>query len=181
MGSILVKDTVEGKSLVFNAFAVGDNTFRELLYRAVFRRVEDSERTQSIVVVQGTGKYSHCTHRHLSSITLIIDRIPFWLSFGVGAPAKEPSPRKRGPSSHFEICAASLIVKGLTLTATVIDEASLGIAILLFVEDERGATSLQAESESQVEIYRRGEGSCRNIQRRPTPAACRNNDEATKR
>jgi hypothetical protein len=56
--------------------------------------------------------------------------MPFWLSFGVGAPAKEPSPRKSGPSSHFEICAASRIVKGLTRTATVIDEASLEIAMV---------------------------------------------------
>lgn len=47
-------------------------------------------------------------------------------------------------------------MKGLTLTATVIDEASLGIAILLFIEYESGGTSLQAESESQVEIIGAG-------------------------
>lgn len=53
LGGILVKDTVEGECLVFNAFAVGDDTFRELLYRAVFRRIEDSEGNRSIIVRNG--------------------------------------------------------------------------------------------------------------------------------
>lgn len=53
----------------------------------------------------------------------MIERRPFWESFGVGAAAREPSPRKRVESSHFVNCAASLMVKGRTLTATEIEEA----------------------------------------------------------
>lgn len=52
-----------------------------------------------------------------------MDRIPFWFSLGVGTPASEPSPRNRGLSSVLESWAASRIVKGLTRTATVIEEA----------------------------------------------------------
>lgn len=59
-----------------------------------------------------------------------MDRIPFWLSFGVGAPAREPSPRNSGPSSHRVIWAASLIVNGRTLTVTLIEEAPSEAAML---------------------------------------------------
>jgi hypothetical protein len=43
------------------------------------------------------------TYRDLSSTTLITDRMPRWLSFGAGAPASEPSPRKRVPSSVLDL------------------------------------------------------------------------------
>jgi hypothetical protein len=76
--------------------------------------------------------WSHIkTHRHRSSITLTMERIPFWLSFGVGAPASDPSPRKSGPSSDLEICAASRIVKGRTRTATLIEEAPSGTGMVV--------------------------------------------------
>lgn len=52
------------------------------------------------------------------------DLMPFCDSFGVGAAAREPSPRNRGPSSHFVICAASLIVNGRTRTVTEIELAA---------------------------------------------------------
>lgn len=38
---ILVKDTVEGECLVFDAFAIGDNASGELLDRVVLGRIED--------------------------------------------------------------------------------------------------------------------------------------------
>lgn len=63
-------------------------------------------------------------YKHLSSTTFMTDLMPFCDSFGVGAAAKDPSPRKRGPSSHFVICAASLIVNGLTRTVTEIELAA---------------------------------------------------------
>lgn len=61
-----------------------------------------------------------------------MDRIPFWFSLGVGTPANDPSPRKRGPSSVLEIWAASRIVKGLTRTVTVIEEAPSEEAMMEF-------------------------------------------------
>jgi len=64
------------------------------------------------------------TYKHLSSTTLITDRNPFCDNFGVGALASDPSPKNRGPSSHFVICAASRIVKGLTRTVTEIEFAA---------------------------------------------------------
>ena len=63
-------------------------------------------------------------------MTLTIDLIPFWLSLGVeAAAAKDPSPRKSGPSSHFVIWAASRKVNGRTRIATEMDDVSLGVGI----------------------------------------------------
>lgn len=71
------------------------------------------------------------TYKHLSSTTLMIDRRPFLDSFGVGAAAREPSPRKIVESSHFVSCAASRMVKGRTRTVTEIDEAPSETAMIL--------------------------------------------------
>lgn len=47
------------------------------------------------------------TYKHRSSTTLMTDRMPRWLSFGVGAPASEPSPRKTELSSDFTLVLVS--------------------------------------------------------------------------
>lgn len=65
----------------------------------------------------------------MSSTTLMIDLSPFFESFGVGAAAREPSPKKIVESSHFVNCAASLIVNGRTRTVTEIDDAPSEMAI----------------------------------------------------
>lgn len=65
-------------------------------------------------------------------MTLTMDRIPFWFSLGVGTPARDPSPRNRGLSSVLASWAASRIVKGLTRTATVIEEAPSEEAMMEF-------------------------------------------------
>ena len=65
-------------------------------------------------------------------MTLITDRMPFCDSFGVGAAAREPSPRNKGPSSHFVNWAASLIVNGLTRTVTEIEDAPAEAAIVCY-------------------------------------------------
>lgn len=62
-------------------------------------------------------------YKHFSSMTLMTDRIPFECSFGVGAAASDPSPRKSVWSSHFANCAASLMVNGRTRTVTEMDDA----------------------------------------------------------
>jgi hypothetical protein len=74
---------------------------------------------------------------------LITDRRPFCDSFGVGAAAREPSPKKIVESSHFVNCAASLIVKGRTLTVTEIEEAPSEEAILLVPLEERAQTNAE--------------------------------------
>ena len=56
-------------------------------------------------------------------MTLMTDRIPFECSFGVGAAASEPSPRKSVCSSLLASCAASLMVNGRTRTVTEMDDA----------------------------------------------------------
>lgn len=43
------------------------------------------------------------THRHRSSTTLTMLRMPRWFSFGVGTAASEPSPKKSVPSSFFTL------------------------------------------------------------------------------
>lgn len=53
---------------------------------------------RQITVSRGS---SDATYKHLSSTTLMTDRRPFEASFGVGAAASEPSPKKTVPSSHF--------------------------------------------------------------------------------
>jgi hypothetical protein len=63
-------------------------------------------------------------------------RIPFELSFGVGAAAKEPSPRNNAWSSHLDNCAASRIVNGRTRTVTEMDEAPSAAMITLDWEAE---------------------------------------------
>ena len=67
----------------------------------------------------------------------MIERRPFWDSFGVGAAAREPSPRNSVESSHFVNCAASLMVNGRTLTATEIEEAPSEAAIMYVYTVER--------------------------------------------
>lgn len=128
LAGILIENPVESKSLVFHTFTVGNDTPGEFVYGVVFRGIEYP--FQDLVSTCLNKQFNAFTYRHLSSMTFTIDRRPFWFSFGVGAPAREPSPRNSGPSSHFVICAASLIVNGLTLTATVIEEESLGGPIL---------------------------------------------------
>lgn len=71
------------------------------------------------------------TYRHLSSTTLMMDLRPFFDSFGVGAAAREPSPRKMVESSHFVSCAASRIVNGRTRTVTEMEEAPSVTAMVL--------------------------------------------------
>ena len=44
------------------------------------------------------------TYKLRSSTTLITDRIPRWFSFGVGAAAREPSPRNTVLSSFLTLC-----------------------------------------------------------------------------
>lgn len=46
-------------------------------------------------------------HRHLSSTTFKTGRIPLDASLGVGAPARDPSPKNSGPSGIWANCAAS--------------------------------------------------------------------------
>lgn len=58
------------------------------------------------------------------------DLRPFCESFGVGAAASDPSPRKRGPSSVFANCAASRIVNGRTRTVTEMLDAPSAAAML---------------------------------------------------
>ena len=55
----------------------------------------------SILSVSGANIGILRTYRHLSSTTLITGRMPLPPSFGVGTPARDPSPRKSVPSSHF--------------------------------------------------------------------------------
>lgn len=57
--------------------------------------------------------------------------MPFCDSFGVGAAAKEPSPRKIVESSHVLNCAASRMVKGRTRTVTEMEEAPSEAAIVV--------------------------------------------------
>ena len=90
-------------------------------------------------------------HRHLSSTTFSTGRMPFVFSKGAGAPAREPSPRKRGPSGTCVNCAASRTcdvdklecgkkgassghtVNGRTLIATLIEEAPSVAAMIACV------------------------------------------------
>jgi len=51
------------------------------------------------------------------------------MSLGAGTPASDPSPRNRGPSSHFVNWAASRIVNGLTRTVTEMEAAPSVAAI----------------------------------------------------
>jgi hypothetical protein len=70
-------------------------------------------------------------YRHFSSSTLITGRMPFELSFGVGIPAREPSPRNSAWSSHFDNCAASRMVNGRTRTVTEMDDAPSAAIVAL--------------------------------------------------
>ena len=60
----------------------------------------------------------------------MMDRKPFFESFGVGTAANDPSPRKIVESSHFVNCAASLIVNGRTRIVTEIEDAPSGMPIV---------------------------------------------------
>lgn len=55
---------------------------------------------------------------------------PFLDSFGVGAAARDPSPRKMVESSHLVNCAASRMVNGRTRTVTEIDDAPSEMAMV---------------------------------------------------
>lgn len=57
--------------------------------------------------------------------------MPLELSRGVGAAAREPSPRKRAWSSHFDNCAASRMVNGRTRTVTEMDDAPSAAMVAL--------------------------------------------------
>jgi hypothetical protein len=50
-------------------------------------------------------------------------RMPLEVTFGVGMPAREPSPRNNAWSSHLDNCAASRIVNGRTRTVTEMEDA----------------------------------------------------------
>lgn len=102
------------------------------------------------------------THKHRSSMTFTMERIPFWLSFGAGAPARDPSPRNRGPSSDLVICAASLIVKGRTRTATLIEEAPSEAAMVKVVFNPQVAKLRASE---QLTPYKRPEAAIRNVEK----------------
>lgn len=111
------------------------------MYWLVFWGIKDPGYCQQGSHNEGMG----LTYKHLSSTTLIIGLIPFWPTFGVGAAARDPSPRKSGPSSHFVSCAASRIVKGRTRTATVMEEAPSDEAVAI----------LDVELVAQVQIRAR--------------------------
>jgi len=82
-------------------------------------------------------------------------RIPFWRSLGVGAAAREPSPRKIVVSSHLVSCAASLMVNGLTRTVTEMEEApSEGMAVVYLVPPQ--CLSTKSRSERKHERKERG-------------------------
>lgn len=69
------------------------------------------------------------SYKHLSSTTLTTGRMPFAASLGAGTAARDPSPRNRGPSSHFVNCAASRSVNGLTRIVTEIEDAPSAVAM----------------------------------------------------
>jgi len=126
LGRVLVEDAVKAECLILDTLSVGDDALGEFVDGVVFRWVEDTGRKS----VPRRHVSRSWTYRHLSSMTLTTGLMPFWVSFGVGTPAREPSPRNSGPSSHFASCAASRIVNGRTLTVTEIDDAPLEPAIM---------------------------------------------------
>ena len=77
--------------------------------------------------------------------------MPLELSFGVGAAAREPSPKKSAWSSHLDNCAASRIVNGRTRTVTEIEDAPsvAMVALELELEKRRGVQHKLCESEGQ--------------------------------
>lgn len=71
------------------------------------------------------------SYKHFSSKTLITGLMPLELSLGVGAAAREPSPKNNAWSSHLDNCAASRMVNGRTRTVTEIEDApSLAMIVL---------------------------------------------------
>jgi len=137
---VFVKDLVESKGVIFCSFRSWSGISREAVYWFVFWRVKYPGYHQQWDHNKGTSS----TYRHLSSTTLIIGLMPFWPSFGVGAAARDPSPRKRGPSSHFVSCAASRIVKGRTRTATVMEEAPSDRAVAILNDGMIAQVQIQA-------------------------------------
>jgi hypothetical protein len=77
------------------------------------------------------GRNRMSPYRHFSSSTLITGRMPLELSFGVGIPAREPSPKNNAWSSHFDNCAASRMVNGRTRTVTEMDDAPSAAIVAL--------------------------------------------------
>lgn len=117
---VLVEHTVERKGLVLHPLSLRHDRSCELLDGIVFRGIEYPG--SSLVTIDSKVIHQN-SYRHFSSTTLMTDRMPFCEGFGVGAAASDPSPRKSGPSSHLESCAASRMVKGRTRTVTEMEDA----------------------------------------------------------
>jgi hypothetical protein len=77
--------------------------------------------------------------------------MPLELSLGVGAAAKEPSPKNNAWSSHLDNCAASRMVNGRTRTVTEIEDAPSLAMILLEWVLERQEYTAQALQEQNAE------------------------------
>jgi hypothetical protein len=116
----IVEDAIERKCLVFYALALRDYRSRESLDRIVLWRVEDSAGALASILECDNREMPY---KHFSSITFITGRMPFELSFGVGAAASDPSPRNKVWSSLLVNWAASRIVNGRTRTVTEMDDA----------------------------------------------------------
>jgi hypothetical protein len=130
LGCILVEDSIETEGLILDSLSVWYDAAGELLYRIVFRRIENPESVLEDHFVPGCAIFISYTHKHLSSTTLMTGLIPLCASLGaLGTPARDPSPRNKGVSSHLESWAASRMVKGRTLTVTEIDDEALFAAI----------------------------------------------------
>ena len=105
--------------------------------------------------------YPETTHKHFSSTTLMMERMPFWFNLGVGTAAREPSPRNRVESSHFVSCAASLMVKGRTLMATEIEEAPSGVAIVNVYNADNECTNYESNiGNREILVTRRARQQC---------------------
>lgn len=89
-------------------------------------------------------------YKHRSSTILITGRMPFWCNFGVGAAAREPSPRKSVWSSHLANCAASRIVKGRTRTVTEMEDAPSAA----IVADEQRARRRKTRDKESATLFK---------------------------
>ena len=106
--SVFIKYSVKAESLIFRSSAIWSGKFGAALNCMVLRWVEDTARI-SLLCPKYSASHSH---RHLSSTTFNTGRMPFDFNEGAGAPASEPSPRKRGPSGTCVNCAASRTCAG---------------------------------------------------------------------
>jgi hypothetical protein len=89
-----------------------------------------------------------CSYRHFSSRTLITGLMPFELSLGVGAAAKEPSPKNNAWSSHLDNCAASRMVNGRTRTVTEMEDAPSWAMVAL----KRGAEKVSRDTAQALAV-----------------------------